>query len=524
MQKAVTDWSAPCVRILWCLGIFGQHSGYAATPVGAASISQGSCRGVCSTRLFAAGTASIIAATVLAAVADGTSRCWLQVMTSLHGKTKADSLPDSPDLPGSPCFQSHAQQTQTPATGAKHVQEDQACIEADMSDVAVHKFPVEKQLLLQMRFKQMHGRKPADLITTPAKPLPVRSIGAGMVSPSHVGFAQPSMTHTHDHSSQLEMQLAAPTIYASPPAINTMPHRQQDPPDIARLLPSDMPPFEDLRHCEDAAAMQEAEAGMRMVQHAMTDPGINAQWPVPAEAVMPAQHRRSIPLQHLHEEQQVHPSYAWSTQQLTAIAASAATAAAAAFQQEIYAKQTALAAPVDITRSAEQTKMHICSLDKPKLRPGMPAAAAAPAAAAQDAQTMTETAVLRFSQDSEQTGCSSQLPVLLASVQQDQQLRQPQQPKKQQAVPKQAAALHKLKHRNSASRGLTGQTVLVTHAKAAPVKSPTESADHPEADKRNAARDHHGVQPQMQQVRPSGSGSQYVVNTFLQEHMVPQEP
>lgn len=426
-------------------------------------------------------------------------------MTSLHGKPTPESLPDSPDLADSPQFQNHAQQGQTPDSAAVPGQEVQACVEADMSDVAVHKFPVEKQLLLQMRFRQMHGRKPANLITTPAKHLPLPSSGAGMVSPSHVGPAQPSSRQVHDHPSQSELQLPTATIYGNTPTKDVVPYRQHGSPDTAGEVPPGIPPFEDLRHFEGAAAMQEAEAGMNMVQHAITDPGVHAQWPIVAEAHVPTQQRLPIPQQHLHE-QQLYPSYAWSTQQLTAIAASAATAAAVAFQQEITAKQTALAVAADTAKSVEQMQSHTVALKKPEVRQGMQTAAAAASVAAQDAQTMVEPTILGLSQESGQIGSSSQAPVSPATVRQNHHLlKHSQQPTKQQAVPKQSVALHKLKHRSSVSRGLTGTPVNPTQAvfeandQSALAETPAESAEQTKAD-RLVAQDHQGKQPHVQQV------------------------
>lgn len=440
---------------------------------------------------------------------DGKCDWFIQVMTNLHGKPKPKSLPD---IANSPTFQSHAQQAQTPEDAAPRAHTDQACAEVDMSDVAVHKFPVEKQLLLQMRFRQMHGRKPADLITTPAKRLPVRSSDAGVVSPSHVGPTQPSSVYIHHHPSQSDMQLPTATINDSPPAAVVAPSWQHDSADAAAKVPSDIPPFEDLRHCENIAAMQEAEAGMTMVQHVMTDPGIHAQWPIVQEAHMPPQQRTSIPQKHAHQQQQVAPSFAWSTQQLTAIAASAATAAAAAFQQEINAKQAALALAADSPKSAEQMQIHIGALKEPEVRQSILQAAAADAT--HDAQTMTESATLWSSQDSKHGGSGSQAPVPPASVQQDRHpLKQSQQPRKQQAVPKQSAALHKLKHRSSASRGLTGHASLVSRAKnqAACAELPAESAEQTQAD-RQVVQDHEHLAPQMQQVRLCDRGFEHVTS------------
>lgn len=440
-------------------------------------------------------------------------------MTSLHGKPTPERLPASPDLANSPQLQNHAQQGQTPDSAVAPDQEDQACIEADMSDVAVHKFPVERQLLLQMRFRQMHGRKPADLITTPAKHLPFRSSVAGMVSPSHVGPAQPSSKQVHDHSSQSELQLPTATIYGSTPTKDVVPYRQPGSPDAAGKVPPDIPPFEDLRHVQDAAAMQEAEAGMTMVQHAMTDPGVHAQWPIVAEAHVPNQRRLPIPQQHLHE-QQVYPSYAWSTQQLTAIAASAATAAAAAFQQEITAKQTALAVAADTAKAAEQIQGHTSALKKPEVRQGMQAAAAAASVAAQDAQTMVEPTMLGSLQDSSQIGSSSEAPDSPRAVRQDYHLlKHFHQSRKQQAVPRQSAALHKLKHRSSVSRGLTGTMVnhtpcvLAAKDQSALAEPPAESAEQTKAD-RLVAQDHQERPPHAQQVHPYVVGPpKYVINS-----------
>lgn len=362
-----------------------------------------------------------------------------------------------------------------------------------MNDVAVHMFPVEKQMLLQMRLRQMHGRQPADLITTPAKQMPVRSLGAGMVSSSHVGPPQLSSLPLHACVSQPEMQLPAAALYDGPPATAEMPYRQHEPPTTAGKVPSDIPPFEDLHHCEGAATMQQAEADMNVVQHAMIDPGIHAQWPMPSEAHMPAQQRRSVPLQHLqHEQQQLHPSYAWSTQQLTAIAATAATAAAAAFQQEINAQQTALAVATDSVKSAEQMQIRIGALQNPEVRQGMQAAAQFV-----DAQTTTDTANLGSSRESKQVAGISLAPAPLADMGRD--LRQSEQPKKQQAVPKQSVALHKLKHRSSASRGLAGQARFISQAKdqAAPAKSPTGSIERSD---KLAPDDHQRMHSRMQQV------------------------
>ena len=426
-------------------------------------------------------------------------------MASLHGKPTPESLPDSPDLANTSQPQSHAQQGQTPDSAAAPGQEDQACVEADTSDVAVHKFPAEKQLLLQMRFRQMHGRKPADLTTTPAKHLPFRSSGAGIVSPSHVGPAQPISEQVHDHPSQSELQLPTATTYDSTPTKDVVPYRRHGSPDAAGKAPPDIPPFEDLRHIEGASAMQEAEAGMTMVQHAITDPGVHAQWPIVAEAHMPAQQRLAIPQQHLHE-QQVYPGYAWSTQQLTAIAASAATAAAAAFQQEITAKQTTLAVAADTAKSTEQMQIHTAALKKPEVRQGMQTAAAAASVAAQDTQTMVEPAVLGLSQDLGQIGNSSRVPISPPAKQQGHHLlKQSQQPRTQQAVPKQSAALHKLKHRSSVSRGLTGTMVdhpphvFVKKDQSALAEARAESTEQTKAD-RLVAQDHQGILPHMQQV------------------------
>ena len=385
-------------------------------------------------------------------------------MASLGGKAYAESPPHSPETEDTPSFRPHAQRAKTPSTADMQVYDHQMSDSADVTDVAVHKFPIEKQLLLQMRFRQMYGRKQADLTTTPAKSLPVRAVAAGTVSRSHVGPAQSGGALLSDQSEMQPLTLPTVTLYDSSLSTAATPYHHHAVPTTAGEPPLDVPHFEDLSHGQKTAAMQHTE--MSLVQHPMTDPGVHAQWPCSPEAHLPVEERRPIPSQDCHaQHRQLQPSHAWSTQQLTAIAAAAATAAAAAFQQEANAKEAAHAVAAANAKSAEQVQVNIGSLSGPAVRHALQASAtavpllsfASHGQNAQDAQTMTDAANLAPSGHALEIGCTANAPVPCASAEQPQHLVQGSQAKKTDAVPKQTAALRKLKHRSSASRGITSQ-------------------------------------------------------------------
>ena len=416
------------------------------------------------------------------------SSCWLQVMASLCGKAYAESPPHSPEPVDTQRFQLYAQHTTTPAAAAVQVCDYQTSDSADIGDVAVHKFPVDKQLLLQMRFRQMYGRKQADLVTTPAKMHPTQSVAAGIVSASHVGPAQFSSALPPDQSEMQPLALPTATTYGNFLTTAATPYHQQALPVTAAQVPPDVPHFEDLNHSQNTAAMQQSE--MSLVQHSMADPGVHAQWPSSPEAHVPVEQAWPIPSQDLHAQHyQPQPCYAWSTQQLTAIAAAAATAAAAAFQQEASAKEAAHAVAAANPKSAEQVQVNIGALSEPAVRHGLQAATEAPPLSfaphgqnAQDAQTMTDAAILAPSGHASEIDGTADAFVSCSNTEQGKLPAQMAKAKRQEAVPKQTAALRKLKHRSSASRGIITQA-LSEQDKAVSGTSPQQPAQSADAEK-----------------------------------------
>ena len=380
-------------------------------------------------------------------------------MSSLSGASEHKSA-DDPKQPSeskpSPQFQQHASPRFRPAA-AQHVSESTSgCEEA--GTVAVHKFPVDKQLLLQMRFKQMSSRTSASLVTTPAKAMPTRSMAAGMVSPSHVGPPVPSMKDTNQLSilsdaaegtqltaSKCERQDAIQMIaYPQNPAARW--------PD--RPLP-DVPQFKHLRSQCDVVMAQQAEGIGALVQHDIADPDVYFQWPESTHRQLPLHEAHPIPMQQLHSLQQPLPSYAWSTEQLTAIASAAATAAITAVRhQSVLAAATA--------NPAEHLQLNRGAMSEPKVRPNLQTALTLPSlhpiVSVVDArQVLTDTSMLAQPQHEADTDSAAVNEAQQASVPQHAHLQRPQLLKDRHAAPKQADALRKLKHRNSVGRASTGQ-------------------------------------------------------------------
>ena len=392
----------------------------------------------------------------------------MQVMANLNTKTQTGELPMSIPSTDSPHLPLQAEPSSSGNTAVGQACASQRPDTTGSNDIAVHKFPVDKQLLLQMRFRQMHGRQSAALVTTPAKALPL-SGGGGIISPSHVGPSRPASTHTQQdyvHSEKQLQMVPTATDFDSFAIKDGALISQYTASPLREAMPHNGPHFKDLHHHHhDTAAAQQAE--MNLIQHSMSEPAICLQCPDSPPSQLPIPERRPIPMQSTHEQHQAHPSYAWSTQQLTAIAAAAATAAAAAFQQEAYAKQTALSVAVDAAKSAEQAQVAM-GLTEPTVIASMPAAAVASKTSqvhnAQDAEAMPEAAVVAHGIHAVERTSTPKAPAVLSSSYKDQprQLNERKQIEARQAEPKQSAALRKLKHRSSASRGLGSHTKVAS--------------------------------------------------------------
>ena len=337
--------------------------------------------------------------------------------------------------------------------------------EEDASSVAVHKFPVEKQLLLQTRFRQLYSRTPARLVTTPAKSLPVRSIAAGMVSPSHVGPAVSSHDKPEE-AGQTPAEHLRSVELANTDAAQRTPQHMMSPskwPDKPPPLPlpwSEVPRFEDLRNRQDTASQQAGGIG-NLVQHDIAEPGVYSQWPESSPRHVVSHEPHPIPMhqlpQQLHGQQQLLPSYAWSTEQLTAIATAAATAAAAAVQsqpgQPAVTGHLSQQAPVITTAVSEPVVRH--SLQAPRALQAFPSINLADgaqitptdqgAAAQQDQGLGQDTAAVSMAQQ----------PQVMQSV----QVNKSQHGRGQPVAPKQADALQKLKRRKAVSRSSIGHLI-----------------------------------------------------------------
>ena len=337
--------------------------------------------------------------------------------------------------------------------------------EEDASSVAVHKFPVEKRLLLQMRFRQLYSRTPARLVTTPAKSLPVHSTAAGMVSPSHVGPAHDKPKEAGQTSVEHLRSLQLDNADA---ALRTPRHMMSPSKWLDKPLPlpwSEVPRFEDLRNQQDTASQQAGGIG-NVLQHDIADPGVYSQWPESPPRHVVSHEPHPIPMhqlpQQLHGQQQPLPSYAWSTEQLTAIATAAATAAAAAVQsqpgqppvtahtrQQAPAITTAVSEPV--VRHSLQAPLALQAFPSIKLADGAQTTLADQGAVAKQEQALGQgTAAVN----------AAQQPKVMQSV----QVNKSQHGRGQPGAPKQADALQKLKHRKAVGRSSTahllkGQTV-----------------------------------------------------------------
>ena len=330
--------------------------------------------------------------------------------------------------------------------------------EEDASSVAVHKFPVEKHLLLQMRFRQLYSRTPARLVTTPAKSLPVRSIAAGMVSPSHVGPAVSSHDKPEEAGQTSAERLRSLRLDNADAAQRRMMSPSKWPDKVLPLTWSEVPRFEDLRNQQDTALQQAGGTGVgNLVQHDIADPGVYSQWPESPPRHVVSHEPQPIPLhqlpQQLHSQQQPLPSYVWSTEQLTAIATAAATAAAAAVQsqpgQSAVTAHTLQQAPVITTAVSEPVVRH--SLQAPLALQALPSTKSA-----DGAQTVTDQGAVA---QQEQAGGQGTAAVSMGQhlkAAQSVQVNTSQLGRGQPGIPRQANALQKLKHRKAVGRSSTG--------------------------------------------------------------------
>lgn len=385
----------------------------------------------------------------------------LQVMASLSGANEEGSqhLVQSPRNAqlSPPCQQLLSPRLQLPDSTSH------ASLE-DASSIAVHKFPVDKQLLLQKRFRQVYARTPASLVTTPAKSLPLCPIAAGTVSPTHVGPA--AAVHTSlrvaaatstGHLRALQSEPPAREVFHSPNPASRWPDRPRPQPQ------PDVPRFEDLRDQQDTAAGVQSEGVGSLVQHDIADPGVYSQWPESSAGQAPPHDPYPIPMQHLphqhHSLQQPLPSYAWSTEQLTAIATAAATAAAAAVQhQSCQAAVTAQAEP--------QWPLIAGAISEPVVRQSLQAPSALHALLPSTTREVADQGMAAQSEQAAEQDMAAVSTVQQTKVSQEaevktQRARGQQQAAMKQAAPKQADALQKLKQRKAIGRSSSSAAQLL---------------------------------------------------------------
>ncbi len=383
----------------------------------------------------------------------------MQVMASLSGSdvtAEQEEVTSTHDAGPLPQFQQHAEpRLEQPASTLQDAENKHASPSEDTSSVAVHKFPVDKQLLLQMRFRQLYGRSSASLVTTPAKSLPMRSLAAGLVSPSHVGPAWPdTLNKAIPDASATEAALHLRASQAERPEAAHQTQYRQNPaarwPD--RPVPG-APRFEDLRSQQDTAAAQQPEGIGALVQHELADPGVYSQWPESPDRQVAPHEPYPIPMQQLHSLQPPLPSYAWSTEQLTAIATAAATAAATAVQRH--------SCQVEAAKAAQDLPIVGGTLTEPVIRQGLQGQSALQAlphstTAADDVQLLTHQMMSSAVHHTAGQDTDAVSMARLSSPRHDSRVQQPQQARGHQAAPKQSDALQKLKHRKSVGRGAVG--------------------------------------------------------------------
>ena len=200
--------------------------------------------------------------------------------------------------------------------------------------------------------------------------------------------------------------------------------------------------------------MQQPESVGKLVQHDIADPDVYSQWPELPERQADSRLPLPLPLQQMHSLAQPLPSYAWTTEQLTAIAAAAATAAATAVQRET---KLAEEADKDAQRAAAGAlNQVIITPNVQALAPEQALLSSIPTAKdAPDGSDLAES-----SQKPQQTvGVQTLLPASFAQADHEQR-RQRLEPT--MSAPKQSDALRKLKHR--ASTGMSGNShKLCTH-------------------------------------------------------------
>lgn len=378
------------------------------------------------------------------------------------------------------------------------------------SAVTVHKYPIDKQLLLQVRLRQ--GRLPASVVCTPAKLISVVPAVIGQVSPSHVGPAVISSTHNNSTADSSPVTYQASVYRALQLQTGEAQHD---------VLAADLPRFQTLHTAslsQDAVAEDTYAAGLE--QHPLADPSIHQHLPNVPDAATQAhsppplliqEHRpggtdeepqqdfgSSLALAHpassvLHAPPQTIsivsqetstraagqpvPAHAWSTDQLTAIATAAATAAAAAFHQQSAQQQNRdPLVPVLVRPTQDPSESRACSssmqLTSPSTHPLRAPAPPNTAGLQGNRQGQLTTGLANFSSSDSLTNATRhpqhhQQPYAEEPQPRRQQLRN-QELQQQQQVPqcrslgkpsslKQSTALSKLKHRSSTLRASAGQ-------------------------------------------------------------------
>lgn len=376
--------------------------------------------------------------------------------------------------------------------------------DTSLTAVTVHRYPVDKQLLLQVRLRQ--GRMPATVVCTPAEGIAVVPAGFGKVSPSHVGPAAHKDSRINSAANTSPVAYRASVYRAlqlhDSDARNSVALSPSPTASECHIPPTTLPHFQSLHEAgstQPAAVNGDEPFAVGLEQHLITDPSIHEN-DVPAPDIACVEHKpialcvqpqkpeadlgadytsatsmkvqavvshitsSSPPNGHrqvgyfLHSPTQKvaqpAPAFAWSTEQLTAIATAAATAAAAAFQQQTeHRMQQSNACVTDaLTVHHAQQAAHSAALSLP-----VASADLAQQGFLQHNQTQPYSADTSVATAT----AAAQKAVQLNSPRAAQPLRQQKQQQQQRAMgqdasSKQAMALHKLKRRTSALRASTG--------------------------------------------------------------------
>ena len=374
--------------------------------------------------------------------------------------------------------------------------------DTSLTAVTVHKYPVDKQLLLQVRLRQ--GRIPASVVCTPARGIPVMPAAFGKVSPRHVGPAAHKDLHISNAANTSPVAYRA-SVYRAlqlhDPEAGVAPFPSPTAGE-SHIAPTTLPHFQSLHAAgsnQPAAVNDDGPFAAGLEQHLIADPSIHEN-DVPMPDIAPVEQQKPLalcvqpqkpdtaltdytsaaimsdqalasyttsesrpsgetPVDHflpapLQEGAQPAPAYAWSTEQLTAIATAAATAAAAAFQQQ--AEHRMLQGNA---RATEALTVHHAQ------QAAQSAGLLPPIASSADLPQQGPSQCNQKQSYSAATPVPPATAAALEAVQPDnpraaQPLRQQHQQQQtaigKNASLKQVTALHKLKRRTSALRASTG--------------------------------------------------------------------